>query len=88
LFLFDEPTTGLHLSDIERLVQVFRKLVEAGHSVIVIEHNLDFISQSDYLIDIGPDGGERGGEVIATGTPREVMGIPESITGQYLKRTL
>lgn len=88
LFLFDEPTTGLHLSDINRLVQVFRKLLEAEHSVVVIEHNLDFIAQSDHLIDIGPEGGVEGGRVIAQGTVHDIIDTPESHTGQFLKKML
>lgn len=88
LFLFDEPTTGLHMADIALLVQAFRRLLEAGHSLIVIEHNIDFIAQADYLIDMGPEGGEKGGHVVAEGTVEEVMNCKSSHTGQFLKRRL
>lgn len=85
LFLFDEPTTGLHLSDIDRLVQVFRRLLEAGNSLIVIEHNLDFIAQADYLVDLGPEGGSGGGRIVAQGSVQDLIACPESHTGQFLK---
>lgn len=88
LFLFDEPTTGLHMADIALLVQAFRRLLAAGHSVIVIEHNIDFIAQADYVIDMGPEGGEGGGQVIAEGTVDEVMRVAASETGQFLKKRL
>ncbi|HEX5783717.1 MAG TPA: excinuclease ABC subunit A, partial [Burkholderiaceae bacterium] len=85
LFLFDEPTTGLHFDDIAKLMRALRKLLEAGHSLIVIEHNLDVIRASDWLIDLGPDGGDRGGLVVAEGTPEEVRLHPSSYTGQALR---
>ncbi len=85
LFLFDEPTTGLHFDDIAKLMRALRKLLEAGHSLIVIEHNLDVIRASDWLIDLGPDGGDRGGLVVAEGTPEEVRLHPHSYTGQALR---
>ena len=85
LFLFDEPTTGLHFDDIAKLMRALRKLLEAGHSIIVIEHNLDVIRASDWLIDLGPDGGDRGGLVVAEGTPEEVRLHPHSYTGQALR---
>lgn len=88
LFLFDEPTTGLHMADIALLVQAFRRLLAAGHSVIVIEHNIDFIAQADYIVDMGPEGGEGGGLVVAAGTVDEVMGVKVSETGQFLKKRL
>jgi excinuclease ABC subunit A len=88
LFLFDEPTTGLHMADIALLVQAFRRLLAAGHSVIVIEHNIDFIAQADYVVDMGPEGGEGGGLVVAEGTVDEVMAIKASETGQFLKKRL
>lgn len=88
LFLFDEPTTGLHMADIALLVQAFRRLLVAGHSVIVIEHNIDFIAQADYVIDMGPEGGEGGGKVIAAGTVDEVMAVAASETGEFLKKRL
>ncbi|MEX1997463.1 MAG: excinuclease ABC subunit UvrA [Candidatus Andersenbacteria bacterium] len=88
LYILDEPTTGLHFDDVRRLLAVLQKLVDKGNSVLVIEHNLDIIKSADYLIDMGPDGGQGGGRVVATGTPREVARIKDSYTGQYLKRIL
>ena len=88
LFIFDEPTTGLHFHDIQKLLQSFQALIEKGHSIIVIEHNLDMIKCADYIIDIGPDGGKNGGNVVATGTPEEVAKNKKSITGFYLKEKL
>jgi excinuclease ABC subunit A len=85
LFLFDEPTTGLHFDDIAKLMRAFRKLLEAGHSLIVIEHNLDVVRASDWLIDLGPEGGEAGGEIVACGTPTDLMAHPVSHTGRALK---
>src|SRR5580658_3530578 len=84
LFLFDEPTTGLHFEDVAKLLKAFRKLLAAGHSLLVIEHNLDLIRASDWVIDLGPDGGERGGEIVCVGTPAEVSAQPRSFTGQAL----
>jgi excinuclease ABC subunit A len=88
LYLFDEPTVGLHLEDIAVLLRTFRRLVEEGHSVVVIEHNLDVIKCADYVIDLGPEGGEAGGEIVATGTPEEIARSPRSITGRFLKKCL
>lgn len=88
LYLLDEPTTGLHFADLERLLLVLRKLVDAGNTVIVIEHNLDIIKNADYIIDLGPDGGEKGGRLIAKGTPSDIARVPESYTGQFLKKIL
>ncbi len=88
LYILDEPTTGLHFADVEKLVDVLQKLVNAGNSVIVIEHNLDVIKTADYIIDLGPDGGERGGELIACGTPEEIAMNEKSYTGRYLKKML
>lgn len=85
-YILDEPTTGLHPDDIKRLLKVLERLVEAGNTVVVIEHNLDVIKTADYIIDMGPEGGVGGGQVIATGTPEEVADVPESYTGQYLKK--
>jgi len=85
LYILDEPTTGLHLADIHRLLQVLSRLVEAGDTVVVIEHNLEVIKSADWIIDLGPEGGDRGGEVITVGTPEEVAANPESYTGRYLK---
>ena len=84
LFLFDEPTTGLHFEDVAKLLKAFRKLLAAGHSLLVIEHNLDLIRAADWVIDLGPDGGERGGEIVCVGTPAEVMAHQRSFTGQAL----
>jgi excinuclease ABC subunit A len=88
LFLFDEPTTGLHYSDVEQLLQTFRDLIARGNSVVVIEHNLQLIEASDWIIDLGPEGGDGGGEIVAVGTPAEVAANPRSITGRYLSREL
>ena len=88
LYILDEPTTGLHMADVHKLLEVLQRLVDAGSTVVVIEHNLDVIKSADYLIDLGPEGGDRGGTVIATGTPEEVARVPESYTGQYVKKVL
>jgi excinuclease ABC subunit A len=88
IYILDEPTTGLHTADIDKLLQVLHRLVEAGDTVLVIEHNLDVIKTADWLIDLGPEGGTRGGEVIIAGTPEEIAAYPASYTGQYLKATL
>jgi excinuclease ABC subunit A len=84
LYILDEPTTGLHFADVQRLLDVLDRLVEAGNTVVVIEHNLDVIKTADHVIDLGPEGGEEGGRVIATGTPEQVAAVPQSYTGQYL----
>ena len=88
LYILDEPTTGLHFADIEKLLEVLQRLVDAGNTVLVIEHNLDVIKQADWLIDLGPEGGEEGGELIAVGTPEEVAAVEESVTGQFLREIL
>lgn len=88
LFIFDEPTTGLHFNDIKRLLSAFAQLIERGHSIIVIEHNLDVIASADYVLDLGPEGGDRGGQLVAAGTPEEICDVKESITGHYLKAKL
>ncbi|HHW55184.1 MAG: excinuclease ABC subunit UvrA [bacterium] len=88
LYLLDEPTTGLHFADISRLLDVLGRLVDAGDTVVVIEHNLDVIKMADYIIDLGPEGGEGGGRIVAQGTPEEVAQVPESYTGQYLAKVL
>ena len=88
LYLLDEPTTGLHFADLEKLLIVLRNLVDRGNTVIVIEHNLDVIKNADYIIDLGPDGGEKGGEVVATGTPAEIATNSKSYTGQFLRKVL
>ena len=85
LFLFDEPTTGLHFHDINKLLKSLQALVDNGHSVLVIEHHLDLIKCADYVIDMGPKGGDAGGEVVAFGTPEEIVKNPNSVTGKFLK---
>lgn len=87
LFVFDEPTIGLHPHDVEVLLRVLQRLIDKGATVIVIEHDLDMISNSDYVIDLGPGGGEAGGKVVATGTPEDIAANPQSITGKYLQET-
>ena len=84
----DEPTTGLHFEDIKKLLQVLQMLVEQGNTVVVIEHNLDVIKTADYIVDIGPEGGDGGGEIIAAGTPEEIVKVARSYTGKYLKGKL
>jgi excinuclease ABC subunit A len=88
LYILDEPTTGLHFADIEKLLEVLQRLVDNGNTVLVIEHNLDVIKQADWIVDLGPEGGEAGGEVIATGTPEDVAAADESFTGQFLREVL
>ena len=88
LFIFDEPTTGLHFHDIKRLLAAFSQLIERGHSILVIEHNLEIVKCADHVIDLGPEGGDKGGDVVATGTPEEIAECEDSITGKYLKEKL
>jgi excinuclease ABC subunit A len=88
LYILDEPTTGLHFADIEKLLEVLQRLVDAGNTVLVIEHNLDVIKQADWIIDLGPEGGEAGGEIVATGTPEDVAEVEESFTGAFLRHVL
>jgi len=88
LYILDEPTTGLHFADIEKLLDVLQRLVDSGNTVLVIEHNLDVIKQADWIIDLGPEGGEAGGEIIATGTPEQIAEVDESATGQFLRHVL
>jgi excinuclease ABC subunit A len=88
LYILDEPTTGLHFADIEKLLDVLQRLVDAGNTVLVIEHNLDVIKQADWIVDLGPEGGEAGGEVIAAGTPEQIADVPESYTGRFLRELL
>jgi excinuclease ABC subunit A len=88
LYILDEPTTGLHFHDIKKLLEVLNKLVDSGNTVLVIEHNMDVIKTADYIIDLGPEGGDAGGRVVATGTPEEVAMVEESYTGQFLRKIL
>lgn len=88
IYILDEPTTGLHIADVHKLIEVLQKLVDGGNTVLVIEHNLDLIKTADYIIDLGPEGGNAGGQIVATGTPEEIAQVPESYTGQYLKKLL
>ncbi len=88
MYILDEPTTGLHIADIHKLIGVLNKLVEGGNTVLVIEHNLDVIKTSDYIIDLGPDGGDRGGQIVGEGTPEDIVAVEDSYTGQFLKKIL
>jgi excinuclease ABC subunit A len=88
LYILDEPTTGLHFDDIKKLLVVLGRLVDLGNTVIVIEHNLDVIKTADWIIDLGPEGGQRGGEIVATGTPEDLAALPENYTGRYLREVL
>ena len=88
IYIMDEPTTGLHFADVHKLVEILQRLTDNGNTVVVIEHNLDVIKTADYIIDMGPEGGDKGGQVIAKGTPEEVAEDPASYTGQYVKKML
>ena len=88
MYMLDEPTTGLHLADIQRLLDSLNQLVDQGHTVIVVEHHLDVIKSADYVIDLGPEGGHKGGSVVAYGTPEEVSRVKNSFTGRFLKKHL
>lgn len=88
IFIFDEPTTGLHFHDIRTLLKAFDALIEKGHTIVIIEHNMDVIKCADHIIDMGPEGGDKGGFVVCTGTPEEVSEEPNSYTGRYLKEKL
>ena len=88
VYILDGPTTGLHIADVHRLIDVLQRLVDAGNTVVVIEHNLDVIKVADYLIDLGPEGGDKGGEIVCEGTPEEVAACEKSYTGQFLKKML
>jgi excinuclease ABC subunit A len=85
LYLLDEPTTGLHIADVERLLVILQRLVDAGNTVVVIEHNLDLIKTADWVIDLGPEGGDAGGEILAEGTPEQIAQVKNSFTGRYLR---
>ena len=88
LYLLDEPTTGLHFDDIKKLLFVLHRLVDSYNSLVVIEHNLDVVKTADYIIDLGPEGGDRGGEIVAFGAPEEIVKVEKSYTGQFLKKVL
>jgi excinuclease ABC subunit A len=88
LYILDEPTTGLHFHDIEQLLKVLHRLRDDGNTVVIIEHNLDVIKTADWIIDLGPEGGDKGGQVVAKGTPEEVAKVARSFTGQFLKKIL
>jgi len=88
VYILDEPTTGLHFADIQKLLDVLHRLTDAGNTVIVIEHNLDVIRSADWVIDLGPEGGNGGGQIIAVGTPEHVATVTESYTGQFLRQVL
>jgi excinuclease ABC subunit A len=88
LYLLDEPTTGLHFGDVKKLLEVLNRLVDSGNTVLVIEHNLDVVKTADWIIDLGPEGGAAGGEIIATGTPEQVAKVARSYTGQFVKPLL
>lgn len=86
IYILDEPTTGLHFADVHKLIEILQRLTEGGNSVVVIEHNLDVIKTADYIVDMGPEGGDRGGTVVTQGTPEQVANCEESYTGYYMKR--
>lgn len=88
LYILDEPTTGLHFADIEKLLLILKRLVSTGNTVIVIEHNLDVVTNADWIIDLGPEGGDKGGQIVATGTPTDISKVKSSYTGQFLQRDL
>ena len=88
MYILDEPTTGLHTYDVDKLIDILKRIVAGGNSVLVIEHNLDMIKVADYIIDLGPDGGDKGGKIVATGTPEEIANNPHSVTGEFLKPLL
>jgi excinuclease ABC subunit A len=88
LYILDEPTTGLHFDDIAKLIAAFRKLLQAGHSLLVIEHNLDVIKTADWVIDLGPEGGDAGGQIVTAGTPEQIVKVEESHTGRHLRQVL
>jgi excinuclease ABC subunit A len=88
LYILDEPTTGLHFADVKQLMEVIQRLVNQGNTVVMIEHNLDVLLQADHIIDLGPEGGDKGGSIVTTGTPEEVANYPASYTGVYLKEML
>ena len=88
MYILDEPTTGLHMADVDKLIEILNRLVDAGNSMIIIEHNLDVIKVADHIIDLGPEGGDNGGTIIATGTPEQIAKCKESYTGEFLRKVL
>ena len=88
MYILDEPTTGLHTADIHKLLEILQRLVDGGDSVVVIEHNLDVIKSADYIVDLGPEGGDKGGTIVAQGTPEEIVKVKASYTGKFLKPML
>ena len=88
LYILDEPTTGLHIADVHKLIEILHRLVDTGNTILVIEHNLDLIKTADHIIDLGPEGGDNGGEVVAIGTPEQISRNEQSYTGKFLKRYL
>jgi len=88
IYVLDEPTTGLHMADVKKLLQVLERLVESGNTVVIIEHNLDVIKTADYVLDLGPEGGDAGGTLLCAGTPENIAACKESYTGQFLKKML
>ena len=88
IYILDEPTTGLHTADVHKLLEVLNRLVDAGNTILVIEHNLDVIKVADHVIDLGPEGGDKGGTVVCTGTPEDIANCKESYTGRFLKKVL
>jgi len=88
MYILDEPTTGLHFADVQKLLDVLNRLVNLGNTIVVIEHNMDVIKNSDWLIDLGPEGGDKGGQIVAVGTPQQIASNSKSYTGQYLKKIL
>ena len=88
IYILDEPTTGLHFADVHKLVEILHRLADGGNTVVVIEHNLDVIKTADYILDVGPEGGDRGGTIIASGTPEQVADNKKSYTGMYIKKIL
>jgi excinuclease ABC subunit A len=88
IYILDEPTTGLHTADVHKLIEVLQRLVEAGNTVLVIEHNLDVIKTADYIVDLGPEGGDKGGTVLCSGTPEDIVKCEKSYTGKFLKKLL
>lgn len=88
MYILDEPTTGLHIADVHKLIDILQRLVDTGNTIIVIEHNLDLIKTCDHIIDLGPEGGDKGGTIVAKGKPEEIVKVEDSYTGKYLKKLL